>query len=62
MGSFFRFGHSMIEGHIQMWTVQATQVSQTNDLHKLFFDLAKYELNNGEGVDMIIAGLIMQVG
>jgi hypothetical protein len=51
----------MIQGQIEMWTATATKFSQSNSLRNLFFDLAKYEHNNGEGLDMIIAGLINQV-
>jgi len=59
----FRYGHTMIRGMIELYTLGAMPdtFEQPIDLRVLFFNLTSYVRNNGEGFDMIVSGLINQV-
>ncbi len=58
----YRFGHSMIQGLIQMFTVGGVPAeSDEYDLSDHFFNLERYEQDDGLGLEQILAGLINQV-
>ena len=56
----FRFGHSMIQGLIQMFATDNTGVINEYLLHKQFESNDMVELNQGEGLGNILAGLVNQ--
>ena len=55
----YRFGHSKIQGLIQMIST-TTGVATSYNLRDVFFELANYLQNNGDGMEQILNGLIQQ--
>ena len=56
----FRFGHSMIQGLIQMFATDNAGVINEYLLHKQFESNDMVELNQGKGLGNILAGLVNQ--
>ena len=56
----YRFGHSMIQGIIEMCSTTNAQVIRSYPLSENYFNLANYEYENGEGMEQILMGLITQ--
>jgi peroxidase len=56
----FRFGHSMIQGLIQMFATDNTGVINEYLLHKQFGSSDMVEFNQGEGLENILSGLVNQ--
>jgi len=57
----FRFGHSLIQGLVNMADVNnPNSVLQSYQLRENFFNMDRYLSNNGLGMDQIIAGLVGQ--
>lgn len=55
----FRFGHSQIQGLIQMMSGQGN-VTKTYRLRDHFFDMSNYLENNGKGMEQLLQGMISQ--
>lgn len=56
----YRFGHSMIQGIIEMCSTTDAAVIRSYPLSENYFNLANYEYENGEGMEQILMGLITQ--
>ena len=56
----YRFGHSMIQGIIQMRDTIRTDVVQSYPLSENYFNMTNYELDNGNGMEQVLMGLLMQ--
>ncbi|TRY74903.1 hypothetical protein TCAL_04779 [Tigriopus californicus] len=56
----FRFGHSMIEGVVNMVHESTRAVKASYKLKHNFFNTSNYLSHNGAGMEMIIGGLISQ--
>ena len=56
----YRFGHSMIQGIIEMCSTTNAQVIRSYPLSENYFNLENYEYENGEGMEQILMGLITQ--
>jgi len=57
----FRFGHSLIQGMVNMADpMDPDSLLMTYQLHKNFFNMDNYLLDDGQGMDRIIAGLLGQ--
>ena len=57
----YRFGHSLIQGLVNMADVNnPNRVLQIYQLRENFFNMDRYLSNNGLGMDQIIAGLVGQ--
>ena len=55
----YRFGHSMIQGIIQMYT-EAGVFQEEYPLSENFFNLEKYHADSGLGMEKILMGLVTQ--
>merc|ERR1712156_684310 len=55
----YRFGHSMIQGIIQMYT-EAGVFQEEYPLNENFFNLEKYHADSGLGMEKILMGLVTQ--
>ena len=55
----YRFGHSMIEGLIQMWT-ESGEFQEQYFLHENFNNMENYHQDNGAGMERILMGLVTQ--
>merc|ERR1719153_778331 len=53
----YRFGHSMIQGIIQMYT-EAGTYQEEYPLNENFFNLEKYHADSGLGMEKILMGLV----
>ena len=58
--SSFRFGHTLIQGTVQMLTVPGGCMSSTYELRDAFFNMSNYFLDNGQGMERILFGLLHQ--
>ena len=57
----FRFGHTMIQGLIDMFNdIYAPKSIKMYELGQNFFNLSNYESQNGEGMELILTGLMRQ--
>ena len=56
----YRFGHSMIQGIIQMFKTDNTGLAEQYQLHENFFNTENYYQNDGEGMEQILMGLVTQ--
>ena len=56
----YRFGHSMIQGMIQMYSTADKSLKLTYPLAENYFNLANYEADNGAGMEQILLGLTLQ--
>ena len=57
----YRFGHSLIQGLVKMADPKDPEsVIKTYQLHKNFFNMDNYVLDDGQGMDRIVAGLLGQ--
>eukprot|EP00091_Calanus_sinicus_P013284 TRINITY_DN2951_c0_g1_i6.p1 TRINITY_DN2951_c0_g1~~TRINITY_DN2951_c0_g1_i6.p1 ORF type:complete len:373 (-),score=111.68 TRINITY_DN2951_c0_g1_i6:143-1261(-) len=56
----YRFGHSMIQGLIQMMSTTTFETTDEYLLRDHYFNLNNYLLNGGEGMEQILVGLINQ--
>ena len=57
----FRFGHTMIQGLIKMFEdILSTDTFNIYELGQNFFNLTNYELRDGEGMELILIGLMRQ--
>ena len=57
----FRFGHSLIQGLVNMADPKdPDSLLMTYQLHKNFFNMDNYLLDDGQGMDRIVAGLLGQ--
>ena len=56
----YRFGHSMIQGIIEMCSIASAAVVRSYPLSENYFNLDNYEYQNGEGMEQILMGLITQ--
>lgn len=56
----YRFGHSMIQGIIQMFKTDNTGLADQYQLHENFFNTENYYKNDGEGMEQILVGLVTQ--
>ena len=59
---FIRFGHSMIQGFIQMWQTSGigSRPVKTYELHNHYFNMERYREEDGEGMEQILMGLVTQ--
>ena len=55
----YRFGHSMIQGIIQMYT-EAGVYQEEYHLSENYFNLERYHSDNGLGMERILMGLVTQ--
>ena len=56
----YRFGHSMIQGIIQMFSTDNTGKVDEYPLSENFFSTEKYHYNAGQGMEQILMGLVTQ--
>jgi len=56
----YRFGHSMIQGIIEMCSTASAAVIRSYPLSENYFNLENYEYQNGDGMEQILMGLITQ--
>ena len=56
----YRFGHSMIQGLISMMSTTTANLESQFQLRENYFNMANYLLNDGEGMEQILQGLINQ--
>jgi len=56
----YRFGHSMIQGLIEMYTTTDLMTDSSYELGQNYFDLTNYEANDGLGMEQILTGLCKQ--
>ena len=56
----YRFGHSMIQGIIDMCSTASAAILRSYPLSENYFNLENYEYDNGEGMEQILMGLITQ--
>jgi len=56
----YRFGHSMIQGIIQMFATNNAGLVDQYELSENFFNTENYHRNNGEGMEQILMGLVSQ--
>jgi len=56
----YRFGHSMIQGIIEMCSTTSAAVIRSYPLSENYFNLENYEYDNGSGMEQILMGLITQ--
>ena len=56
----YRFGHSMIQGIIEMCSTSNAAVIRSYPLSENYFNLDNYEYENGVGMEQILMGLITQ--
>merc|ERR1711994_242681 len=56
----YRFGHSMIQGLIEMYTEASNTAASSYELGENYFDMTNYEANSGDGMEQILTGLCKQ--
>ena len=56
----YRFGHSMIQGIIQMFATNNAGLVDQYELSENFFNTENYHRNSGEGMEQILMGLVSQ--
>jgi len=56
----YRFGHSMIQGLIEMYTEASNTAASSYELGQNYFDMTNYEANSGDGMEQILTGLCKQ--
>ena len=56
----YRFGHSMIQGLIQMYNLADKTLKLTYPLSENYFNLTNYEADDGIGMEQILMGLTEQ--
>ena len=57
---FLRFGHTLIQGMIQMHTVPSGNLHSTFELRDAFFNMSTYFMDSGRGMERILFGLLHQ--
>ena len=58
----FRYGHTMLQGVLDLFDVATERKSGEFELRDSFFDTAEYQRNGGDGFNEILLGLTLQSG